>query len=86
VTKYGEGGVKSVLGSGAWTNSPRAVLMMGNDSAVPWHEDNRTLTVVKSNRGKRGETKRYFIERVEVDGVKDLVPKLVSRTWPTDQP
>jgi len=89
VTKYGEGGVKSVLGSGAWTNSPRAVLMMAQDySTLPWDVDNRVMTIVKSNRGKKGERREYRIERVPVAGVNDLIPRLVrSEEWvPRDQP
>jgi RecA-family ATPase len=88
ITKYGDGGVKSVLGSGAWTNSPRVVLMMKQSVHVPYDVDDRALEVVKSNRGKKGERREYRIHRVEVDGVTDLIPRLErSEDWvPRDQP
>jgi hypothetical protein len=54
------------------------VLMMQVDNyTVPWNEDNRMLQIVKSNRGKRGDVRRYRIERVHVGGVEDVVPRLV---------
>jgi hypothetical protein len=76
-TKYGDGGVTSVLGSGAWTHCPRVVLMMKQSEDVPYSLDDRVLEVVKSNRGEIGARREYRIHRVAVEGLPDLVPKLV---------
>jgi RecA-family ATPase len=76
-TKYGDGGVTSVLGSGAWTHCPRVVLMMKQSDDTSATADDRVLEVVKSNRGEIGAKRWFSIQRVSVPGIPDLVPKLV---------
>lgn len=93
MTKYGEG-VTGILGSAAWTDSPRIALEMKQSVDVPFDVDDRCLEVVKSNRGRKGERREYRIERVNVEGVEDTIPKLVRSQgsilfggyFPADQP
>jgi len=72
VNKTGEG-TKAVLGSVAWTNSPRVVLMMAQDETNP---DTKILSVAESNRGGKGRQIRYDLKRVEVPGITGLTPLL----------
>lgn len=76
----------SMLGSTAWRDLPRIVLEMRQSFHVPYTGDDRTLEVTKSNRGQKGATREYEIQRVSVDGLEELVPRLVCKTFPQDQP
>lgn len=76
----------SMLGSTAWRDLPRIALEMRPSESVPYTPEDRTIRVEKSNRGPKDVTREYEIQRVAVDGLEELVPRLVCKTFPQDQP
>lgn len=77
ITKSDSVGVKSVLGSVAWVNSPRVILMLERLSSGSYDTGSRVLKVVKSNRGQKGAQKHYTLTGVQVPGVTSDVPLIV---------
>lgn len=69
-----------VLGSGAWVNSPRIVLMF---ERVDPNSTHRVLTVYRSNRGSQGSKLYYRLEQTQIGGFADAVPVLVSDSFTT---
>lgn len=85
-TKSDVGGVKSILGSVAWVNSPRVILMLDRLSSGYMDTGYRVLRVVKSNRGQKGKEKRYRLTGAHVSGVVSEVPVIVPDFTPTPFP
>lgn len=61
-------------GSGAFGNTARMVLAIAEDDE---DEDVRLLEVVKTNLSKKGLTLELRVERVQVDGLEELVPRVI---------
>jgi 5S rRNA maturation endonuclease (ribonuclease M5) len=76
-TKSSEGGVKAILGSVAWVNSPRVILMLERLSNGSWDTGSRVLRVVKSNRGQKGREKHYALKGIRIPEVENEVPLIV---------
>lgn len=73
VTKSGSAGdARSVLGSVAWVNSPRVVLMLDR-AGGDFDTGLRTLTVAKSNRGAKGRYTHYRLRTAS--GAPVLLPE-----------
>jgi hypothetical protein len=64
----------SALGSVAWTNSPRFVLLFQKYG----EGSRRSLSVRKSNRGTTGATQNYHLVGTTVPGVASSVPLVVT--------
>jgi hypothetical protein len=64
----------SALGSVAWTNSPRFVLLFQKYG----EGSRRSLSVRKSNRGTTGATQSYHLVGTTVPGVASSVPLVVT--------
>lgn len=77
-TKSDTGGVKSILGSVAWVNSPRVILMLERLSNGAWDSGSRVLRVVKSNRGQKGREKFYTLTGIRIPEVENEVPLIVA--------
>ena len=77
ITKSDNVGVKSVLGSVAWVNSPRVILMLERLGNGSYDTGSRVLKVVKSNRGQKGQQKHYRLVGTQVPGVSSDVPLIV---------
>jgi putative DNA primase/helicase len=69
-----------VLGSGAWVNSPRIVLMF---EQVDPNSSVRILTVHRTNRGSQGSQFYYRLEQTRISGFADPVPVLISDSYKT---
>ncbi len=69
-----KGALRSGQGSGAFGNTPRAVLAMAAD---PENEELRVLEVVKSNVSRIGLRQDIQIKLVQLDGLDDPVPVAV---------
>lgn len=72
-----------VLGSGAWVNSPRIVLMF---EKVDPESSGRILTVHRSNRGSQGAKLYYRLQETTIPGYSGHVPVLVSDNFTTPSP
>lgn len=68
------GAFLSGQGSGAFGNTARMVLAIAEDDE---DEDLRLLEVVKTNLSKKGLTMEMRIDRVEVAGLTELVPRVL---------
>lgn len=68
------GALASILGSTAWVDTPRAVVMIAVDD-----EDDlvRHIQVVAGNRSLNGSAQTFRIEAVEVDGLKEPITRAV---------
>jgi putative DNA primase/helicase len=71
-----------VLGSGAWVNTPRIVLMF---ERIDPNSPSRVLTVFRSNRGSGGNKLYYRMTETTIDGFAGQVPVLVSDSFTTSQ-
>jgi putative DNA primase/helicase len=68
------GAVASILGSVAWVDTPRAVVMIAEDDEDP---SVRHIQVVLGNRAPGGAAQHFRIEAVEVPGLKEPITKAV---------
>lgn len=69
------GALASILGSTAWTDTPRAVVMIAPDDEDP---DLRHIQVVAGNRARNGVAHAFRITEVMVDGLTEPVTKAVE--------
>jgi hypothetical protein len=69
------GAVASVLGSTAWVDTPRAVVMVAVDDEDPL---TRHVQVVAGNRSLNGSAQAFRIEAVEVPGLDEPITKAVA--------
>lgn len=69
------GAVASILGSVAWTDTPRAVVMIAHDNEDPAL---RHVQVVAGNRSLNGAAQMFRIEAVPVDGLAEPVTRAVE--------
>jgi hypothetical protein len=69
------GAVTSILGSTAWTDTPRAVVMIAPDDQDPLV---RHVQVVAGNRSLNGAAQAFRIEAVDVDGLTEPVTRAVE--------
>lgn len=72
-----------VLGSGAWVNSPRIVLMF---ELLDQSSPARTLRVHRSNRGASGSKLYYKLTEAQIPGHAEAVPLLVSDSYTAEMP
>jgi hypothetical protein len=68
------GAVASILGSTAWVDTPRAVVMIAVDDE---DEDVRHIQVIAGNRSRNGSAQSFKIEAVEVPGLAEPITKAV---------
>ena len=69
------GAVSSVLGSTAWVDTPRAVVMVVVDDE---QEDVRHIQVVAGNRSRNGRARSFRIEEARVEGLEEPVTVAVE--------
>ena len=69
------GAVASILGSTAWVDTPRAVVMIAPDDQ---DEQLRHIQVVAGNRSPNGSAQSFRIEAVEVEGVDEPITRAVE--------
>jgi hypothetical protein len=69
------GAVQSVLGSTAWVDTPRAVVMIVADDEDPTL---RHIQVVAGNRSVNGSAQAFRIEAVDVDGLKEPITRAIE--------
>lgn len=69
------GALASVLGSTAWVDTPRAVVMIAVDDEDPLV---RHVQVVAGNRSLNGSAQGFRIEAVEVEGLKEPITLAVA--------
>lgn len=69
-------------GSGAFGNTARMVLAIAEDDE---DEDVRLLEVVKTNLSKKGLTMELRVERIRVEGLEELVPRVVRTHQESDK-
>ncbi len=69
------GAVGSILGSTAWVDTPRAVVMVVADDEDP---DIRHIQVVAGNRSRSGSAQSFRIEEARVDGLEEPVTLAVE--------
>jgi hypothetical protein len=69
------GAVASILGSTAWVDTPRAVVMVATDDEDP---DIRHIQVVAGNRSRNGSARSFRIEEAAVDGLEEPVTLAVE--------
>lgn len=76
------GAFLSGQGSGAFGNTARIVLAIAEDDE---DDDLRLLEVVKTNVSKKGLTMELRMERVQLEGLEELVPRVVRTHRPSDK-
>jgi hypothetical protein len=64
------GAVASILGSTAWVDTPRAVVMVATDDV---EDDVRHIQVVAGNRSRNGRAQSFRIEEALVEGLEEPV-------------
>jgi hypothetical protein len=69
------GAVASILGSVAWVDTPRAVVMIAVDDEDPLL---RHIQVVAGNRSLNGSAQAFRIEAVEVPGLDEPITRAVE--------
>lgn len=69
------GAVASILGSTAWTDTPRCVVMIAPDDEDPLL---RHIQVVAGNRSLNGSALAFRIEAVEVEGLAEPITRAVE--------
>lgn len=69
------GAVASILGSTAWVDTPRAVVMVAVDDEDP---DVRHIQVVAGNRSRSGHAHSFRIEEAHVEGLEEPVTLAVE--------
>jgi hypothetical protein len=69
------GAVASILGSTAWVDTPRAVVMVATDDQDP---DTRHIQVMAGNRSRNGHAQTFRIEEARVDGLDEPVTVAVE--------
>jgi hypothetical protein len=69
------GAVASILGSTAWTDTPRAVVMIVVDDVDPLV---RHIQVVSGNRSPNGSAQAFRIEAVDVQGLDEPITRAVD--------
>ena len=69
------GAVLSVLGSTAWVDTPRAVVMIAKDDQ---DESLRHIQVVAGNRSLNGSAQAFRIEAVDVEGLTEPITRAVE--------
>lgn len=67
--------VASILGSTAWVDTPRAVVMIAPDDQDPLV---RHIQVVAGNRSLNGSAQAFRIEAVEVEGLAEPITRAVE--------
>jgi hypothetical protein len=69
------GAVASILGSTAWVDTPRAVVMVAADDE---DQDIRHIQVVAGNRSRNGTARSFRIEETDVEGLEEPVTLAVE--------
>lgn len=69
------GALASILGSTAWVDTPRAVVMIAVDDD---DQDVRVIQVVAGNRARNGSAQAFRIEAVEVPGLAEPITRAVD--------
>jgi AAA domain-containing protein len=69
------GAVASILGSTAWVDTPRAVVMIAQDDQDPLL---RHIQVVAGNRSLNGSAQAFRIEAVDVPGLDEPITRAVE--------
>lgn len=69
------GALASILGSTAWTDTPRAVVMIAQDDEDPLV---RHVQVVAGNRSLNGSGRAFRIEAVPVEGLAEPITRAVD--------
>jgi predicted transcriptional regulator len=69
------GALASVLGSVAWVDTPRAVVMVAADDADPLL---RHIQVIAGNRSLNGSAQAFRIEPAQVEGLTEPVTRAVE--------
>lgn len=69
------GAVASILGSTAWVDTPRAVVMIAKDDEDPLL---RHIQVIAGNRSLNGSAQAFRIEAVDVPGLKEPITQAVE--------
>jgi hypothetical protein len=72
--REGASALSTILGSSAWVDVPRAVVMIAPDDQEP---DVRHIQVVAGNRSATGVGEKFRIEAVQVDGLDEPVTSAV---------
>ena len=69
------GAVASILGSTAWTDTPRAVVMIAIDDVDPLV---RHIQVIAGNRSLNGSAQAFRIEAVDIEGLDEPITRAVD--------
>jgi hypothetical protein len=69
------GALASILGSTAWVDTPRAVVMIAPDDEEPLV---RHVQVVAGNRSLNGSARAFRIEAVDVEGLDEPITRAVD--------
>jgi hypothetical protein len=69
------GAVASILGSTAWVDTPRAVVMIAVDDE---QDDVRHVQVVAGNRSRNGRARAFRIDEAQVHGLSEPVTLAVE--------